>query len=226
VEVFRQRLQDEFEIDAVVTPPKVPYKVTYFPTKKSNSEEVYSKIVEDLSEWPEVGHKVTIEEPIVDAKIIARVEDAGSVMELVNRKRGFDLNTSPIDEEKWLFTVKLPWAEVVTDFHDQLKTVTAGYGSLDTSESDPPVKEANVCKVDISLNGDSVGPLAFVCHRDVAQSQARVVCQKVSSNVFIASHNLSCISCLSVRFILSTVVASRSVTEATIRHHHPGESRR
>ena len=117
---------------------------------------------------------------MVDARIIARVEDAGAVMELINRKRGTDLRTKPIDEEKWLFTAILPWAEVVTDFHDQLKNVTSGFGSLDTSESDPPIAEGQLSKVDIMLNGEIVDSLSFVCHKDSAHNEGRNVCKKVS----------------------------------------------
>jgi GTP-binding protein LepA len=130
---------------------------------------------------PESGTKYKVYEPIVDARIIARVEDAGAVMELISRKRGTELQTKPIDEEKWVFTAKLPWAEVVTDFHDQLKNVTSGFGSLDTTESDPPFAEANLSKVDIMLNGDSVEALSFVCHKDSAHPEGRTVCKKAST---------------------------------------------
>jgi GTP-binding protein LepA len=69
--------------------------------------------------------------------------------------------------------------QVVIDFHDQLKNVTAGYGSLDTSEADPPLAEASLSKVDIMLNGEVVEPLAFVCHKDNAQGEARKVTKKL-----------------------------------------------
>jgi GTP-binding protein LepA len=128
---------------------------------------------------PEPGTKCRIFEPIVDARIIARVEDAGAVMELISRKRGYELQTKPIDEEKWLFTAKIPWAEVVTDFHDQLKNATSGFGSLDTSESNPPILEANLSKVDMMLNGETVNSLSFVCHKDSAHIDGRNVCKKV-----------------------------------------------
>jgi GTP-binding protein LepA len=127
-------------------------------------------------------------EPIVDARIIARVEDAGAVMELINRKRGTELETKPIDEEKWLFTARMPWGEIVTDFHDQLKNVTGGYGSMDTSEADPPLAQANLSKVDIMLNGEDVESLAFVCHKDSAQGQGRTVCKKVRAITLNFSH--------------------------------------
>jgi len=100
-------------------------------------------------------------------------------MDLITRKRGTDLRSQPIDEEKWLFTARIPWAEMVTDFHDLLKNVTAGYGSLDTNEADPPLAEANLSKVDLMLNGEVVEPLAFVCHKDAAHGQGKSVCEKL-----------------------------------------------
>lgn len=177
VEVFRQRLSDEFGIEAIVTPPKVKYRVTLSPGKGSNLKDEITKTIEDLSEWPDSGTKSTIEEPIVLVRVVARVEDAGGVMDLISRKRGTELETKPLDEEQWVFTAKMPWAEVVIDFHDQLKNVTAGFGSMDTFEAG--YAKGNLSKVDIMLNGDAVDPLAFVCHKDVAQREARVVCKKL-----------------------------------------------
>jgi translation elongation factor EF-4 len=108
-------------------------------------------------------------------------------MELMKRKRGTELMTKPIDEEKWLFTARIPWAEVVTDLHDQLKNVTAGYGSLDTQKANPPWSEGKLSKVDIMLNGEVVAPLAFVCHHDVAHHESKSVCQKVCLKLLLNS---------------------------------------
>lgn len=109
------------------------------------------------------------------------MEYAGNVLELIKRKRGTKLETTPIDENTWQMTSYMPWAEVVTDFHDELKSTSAGYASFDVSEGDPPHQDSNLCKVDIMLNGEVVDPLAFVSHVDVARSQARVVCEKLQA---------------------------------------------
>ena len=180
VEVFRQRLADEFGIDAVVTPPKVAYRITHLPSRSSNITEPITEIIEDLNKWPAGGKSSSafkVEEPIVKVRIVARVEDAGAVMELVTRKRGTDLSTQPLDEEQWIVDCIMPWAELVVDFHDQLKNVTAGYGSLDSTEAG--YVESDLAKVDIALNGDLVEPLAFVSHKDAAQAEARSVCKKL-----------------------------------------------
>lgn len=177
VEVFRQRLLDEFDIEAVVTPPKVPYHITELPSKRNNLLEPVTRTIEDLSEWPPHGSRVQVQEPMVQARIVARVEDAGAVMELLQRHRATQLQTIPLDDEKWMFTARVPWGEVVIDFHDKLKNVTAGYGSMDTTEDG--WSEASLCKVEILLNGEIVEPLAFVCHRDNAQSEGRKVAQRL-----------------------------------------------
>ncbi|GAX17398.1 hypothetical protein FisN_5Hh041 [Fistulifera solaris] len=180
-DVFRQRLKDEFGIEALVTPPKVPYTIQFLPDKNRKNMEPYTQIVEDLSEWPDFSQKFKVLEPIVDVRIIARAnEDTGPVLDLLTRKRATEIETQPLDEEKWLFTAKVPWAGVVTDFDDQLKTLTAGYGSLDTSTLNPDsLAVADVHKVEIMLNGEAVEPLSFVCHRDSMQSEGRAVCKKL-----------------------------------------------
>jgi GTP-binding protein LepA len=116
---------------------------------------------------------------MVSVRIMAPVDCAGAVMDLIAKRRGLGQESKQVNEETWVFTAQMPWAEVVVDFHDQLKNVTAGFGSLDTSEGDPPFREADVYKVDIMLNGDVVEPLAFVAHKNDMQTQARVVCQRL-----------------------------------------------
>eukprot|EP00536_Pseudo-nitzschia_multiseries_P013906 jgi/Psemu1/213147/e_gw1.629.35.1 len=179
VEVFRQRLSDEFGIEAVVTPPKVPYHITLLPSKSNNLTEPITEVVEDLEDWPGYGTKFKVEEPMVEVRLMAPVEYAGAVMELITNKRGTDLTTKTIDKNSWMFEAQMPWAEVVVNFHDMLKTATAGYGSLDTFEADPPLREARLSKVDILLNNEAVGPLSFVCHTPKAQAEARIVCKKL-----------------------------------------------
>ena len=181
VEVFRQRLEDESNIEAVVTPPKVPYTIQYLPSKNyhRSSDLPMEVVIEDLIDWPQQGHRFKVLEPIVRVRILSPMEYAGSIMELIKRKRGFKMDTKPIDEKTWQITASMPWADVVTDFHDELKSTTAGYASFDVKDDDPPLLESNLCKVDILLSSEVCDPLAFVCHVDVARAQGRVVCEKL-----------------------------------------------
>mmetsp|Transcript_20625 Transcript_20625/g.30958 ORF Transcript_20625/g.30958 Transcript_20625/m.30958 type:complete len:378 (-) Transcript_20625:50-1183(-) len=185
VEVFQQRLFDEFGLEAVVTPPKVPYRITYLESKSTHkqrpSDAPTTEVIEDLSKWPGQGIRFKVEEPVVDIRIMAPMEYAGNIMDLIKRKRGTGMTTKTIDELTWLFKAQMPWGEVVTDFHDELKNVSAGYASFDSRESNPPFVEASLSKVDIMLNGEVVEPLAFVCHKESAQAHGRVVCKKLQT---------------------------------------------
>ena len=183
VEVFRQRLEDEFNQEAIVTPPKVPYTIQYLPSKNFHrSADLPDTIeIEDLIDWPTQGQRFKVLEPMVDVRILSPMEYAGNIMELIKRKRGTKLETKSIDELVWQIKSSMPWGEVVIDFHDDLMSVSAGYASFDVSEADPPQQESNLCKVDIMLNGEVVDPLSFVSHVDVARSQARVVCEKLQA---------------------------------------------
>ena len=188
IEVFRQRLFDEFQLEAIVTPPKVPYTIHYYiPKKQQKSSTKQTKlpetpqIIEDLSQWPSSSsnyYKFRVEEPIVQVRIMSPMEYAGNIMDLMKKKRATNMHTKPINDSTWLFTSTMPWAEVVTDFHDDLKNTSAGYASFDII-NEQKLQEAPLVKVDISLNGDIVEPLAFVAHVDVAQAQGRVVCKKL-----------------------------------------------
>ena len=181
VEVFRQRLEDEFDLEAIVTPPKVPYVIQYLPSKNFHraADLPMEEVIEDLIKWPEQGQRFKVLEPMVDVRVLGPMEYAGGIMELIKRKRGTNLETKPIDEYTWQITSSMPWAEVVTDFHDELKSISTGYASFDVSDASPPQQESNLCKVEIMLNGEVVDPLSFVCHVDVARNQSRVVCEKL-----------------------------------------------
>ena len=204
VEIFRQRLRDEFNVEALVTSPKVKYHVKFLSnTRKPRHPDLPSEIViEDLSDWPSNEEKFIIYEPMVKLRVLAPVDYAGTVMDLITKRRGGEMETKVIDERTWLFTARIPWAEVVTgetgndnevfnahiltqpfllivDFHDELKSTTAGFASYDTTEDAKPLEKANLAKIEIMLNGDVVEPLSFVAHSEVAAQQGRSVCKKL-----------------------------------------------
>lgn len=180
--VFQQRLQDEFDMEVIVTPPKVPYSITFLPGKGRNAparKGAETVLIEDISQWPSTGERFKVSEPVVAVRILAPAGCAGDVMALVKRKRGFHMETSVVDDQTWTFSATVPWAEVVTDFNDRLKNITAGYGSFDTGVADPDMVQADLAKLEILLNGEVVEPLSFVCHKNDAEAQARDVCMKL-----------------------------------------------
>ncbi|GMH75725.1 hypothetical protein TrST_g3066 [Triparma strigata] len=182
VEIFRQRLMDEFGVEALVTSPKVKYEIKYLPSAKKPRAEGKPEIeiIEDISNWPGGEDKFEVREPMVNCRVMAPHEYAGAIMELITKRRGGSMETKVIDDNIWMFTARMPWAEVVTDFHDELKSSTAGFASYDAQiDEENPMEKANLCKVEILLNGDVVDVLSFIAHNDVAASQGRSVCKKL-----------------------------------------------
>lgn len=197
-EVFRQRLRDEFDVDAVVTPPKVPYRVTLYGRRGARAAETTTSIVEDLSEWPLPDERYEVEEPVVRLRVLAPSRHAGDVTELVHRRRGRDVESGPLGADDhgvsstsssssssfvndWILTARVPWAEVVTDLHEELKNRTSGHASFDYDDDDATTdfQPADLVKVDVTLNDETVGPLSFVAHRDEARARGRVVCSRL-----------------------------------------------
>jgi len=104
-------------------------------------------------------------------------ESLGAILELLEERRGEQLNLEYIDEKRVKMVYCLPWQEVVIDLHDQVKNLSAGYASLDYEEGE--YREADLVKVEVALNQAPVEALAFVCHRGAAEARGRRVCEKL-----------------------------------------------
>ena len=160
MEIVRERLQREFDLGLIATAPSVEYRV-----RTTDGKAV---IVDNPTDMPEPGVTESIEEPQLDATIIAPAEHTGTVMELCQSRRGRQLALSYLSSERVEVRYRLPLAEVVIDFFDQLKSRTRGLASLDYEPSG--YEEADLVKVDILLNGVTVDAFSTVVHRDRAES--------------------------------------------------------
>ena len=157
LEITRERLEQEYNLELISTAPNVIYQVT------DESGEVHE--VTNPSEFPD-GKIAEIREPIVDATIIVPAEFIGAVMELCQSRRGSMQGMDYLSEERVEIRYVMPLAEIVFDFFDQLKSRTKGYASLNwlgTGE-----QAADLVKVDILLQGDKVDAFSSITHRDHA----------------------------------------------------------
>lgn len=157
LEIVRERLEREFDLDLIATAPNVVYHV-----QKEDGQVVR---VDNPSEFPE-GKIASVREPIVDATILTPSEFVGAVMELCQERRGTMNGMDYLSEERVEMRYRLPLAEIVFDFFDQLKSRTRGYASLDYHESGE--QEAALVKVDILLNGEQVDAFSAIVHKDEA----------------------------------------------------------
>ena len=159
LEIIRERLQREFDLDIISTAPSVVYEVTL--------EDRSTHTVTNPSEFPE-GKVLDVREPVVRATILTPAEYVGTVMELCQSRRGTMKGMDYLSEARVEMHYALPLAEIVFDFFDALKSRTRGYASLDY-EMDGE-QSANLVKVDILLNGDKVDAFSAIVHRDAAYS--------------------------------------------------------
>ena len=159
LEIIRERLEREFNLDIISTAPSVAYQVT--------TEDRAVHTVTNPSEFPE-GKILDVQEPVVRATILTPSEFVGTVMELCQSRRGTMQGMDYLSESRVEMHYVLPLAEIVFDFFDALKSRTRGYASLDY-EMDGE-QSADLVKVDILLNGDKVDAFSAIVHKDAAYS--------------------------------------------------------
>lgn len=169
MEVVKERLEREFNLDLIATSPSVDYHVY-----KTDGEMIDVRSPQDL---PEATRIDRIEEPYLKAKIICPPEYTGSVMQLAIEHRGVTTDMIHLTSKSVEMRFDMPLAELILDFFDQLKSRTKGYASLDYEFNE--YRPSELVKLDILLSGDEVDALSFIVHKDKAYGLARGLCDKL-----------------------------------------------
>ena len=169
MEVVKERLEREFDLDLIATSPSVDYHVY-----ETNGEMVCVRSPQDL---PDPSRVERIEEPYLKAKVICPPEYTGAVMQLAIDHRGITTDMIHLSQKSVEMHFDVPLAELILDFFDQLKSRTKGYASLDYEFSG--YRPSDLVKLDILLAGDEVDALSFIVHKDKAYALARSLCDKL-----------------------------------------------
>ncbi len=169
MEVVRERLEREFELELVATSPNVAYKVI-----TTKGEEI---TVESPSDFPDPQRIKSIMEPFVKAVIYLPSEYLGQVLKLCESKRGKQISMEYLSKDRVILTYELPLSEILVDFYDKLKSYTRGLASMDYDFTG--YRESNLVKLDILLNGKKVDQLSFIVHKEKAYEKGREVTQKL-----------------------------------------------
>jgi GTP-binding protein LepA len=169
MEIVQERLDREFDMDVITTVPNVMYKV--YSTKGEELE------VHNPSGMPDVTQIDHIDEPYISAQVISKSEYQGAIMKLCLDKRGTLRNQIYLTQDRVELSFDLPLGEIVIDFYDKLKSISKGYASFDYHISE--YRKAELVKLDILLNGDSVDALSTLIHRDNAYNFGRRICEKL-----------------------------------------------
>ncbi|HAX63729.1 MAG TPA: elongation factor 4 [Collinsella aerofaciens] len=169
MEVVKERLEREFNLDLIATSPSVDYHVY-----KTDGEMLDVRSPQDL---PKATRIERIEEPYLKAKIICPPEYTGAVMQLAIEHRGVTTDMIHLTSKSVEMRFDMPLAELILDFFDQLKSRTKGYASLDYEFNE--YRPSELVKLDILLSGDEVDALSFIVHKDKAYGLARGLCDKL-----------------------------------------------
>lgn len=173
MEIIQERLDREFDLNIIATAPSVIYNV------KTKSGEMLT--IQNPSNLPDPSEIEYMEEPIVDANIMAPTDYVGAIMEICQNKRGTFVNMEYLDEKRVNINYILPLNEVIYDFFDALKSKTRGYASLDYEFKG--YQQSKLDKLDILINGELVDAFSLIVHSEKAYERARVIVEKLKDEI-------------------------------------------
>jgi GTP-binding protein LepA len=171
MEIVQERLEREFDMDLVTTAPSVLYRVT--------TTDAVVQEIDSPSKLPDLGRITKLEEPVITAMVLTPSEFVGNILQLCQDKRGVQKALEYLASDRVLITYEMPFAEVVLDFYDRLKTMSRGYASLDYHVTG--YWESPLVKMDILVNGDPVDALSLIVHRDSAYDRGKLLVSKMRS---------------------------------------------
>ena len=169
LEIVQERLRRQFDMDIIATYPSVIYRVL-----KTDGEILD---VDNPVYLPDLSLVDHIEEPYVKAFVICPNENIGDMLQLIMDKRGTVLKTDSIDTHRVMLTGMMPLNEILVDFHDKIKSITRGYGSLDYEHAG--YQEGDLIKLDIIVNSEPVDAFSSIVHRSKAESRGRALALKL-----------------------------------------------
>lgn len=169
LEIIQERLRREYEMDIIATYPSVIYKV--------HLNDGTSKDVDNPTFLPETTYIEFIEEPMVLSCVICPNDNIGDIMGLITEKRGTLHNTENIDTTRVMLTCRIPLNEILIDFHDRIKSMTRGYGSMDYEHDG--YQRSNMVKLDLRVNGENVDAFSCIVHSSKAEFRGRTLAAKL-----------------------------------------------
>ena len=207
MDIIKERLEREFKLDLVVTNPSTNYEVTL-----NSGEELEIKSAANL---PDASSIAEIREPCVKGEIILPVSMIGNVLQLIVEKRGLQKNISYL-EDRALIDFKAPMANLLTDFYDQLKSLTSGYASFNYEING--YRAEDLVRVDFLVGGEKMDALALMCHRSEADALGRSITKKLKEVIPRQNFEVALQAAIGARIIArETIGAFRK--DVTVKIH-------
>lgn len=169
LEIVQERLRREYDMDIIATYPSVVYHVFL--------SDGTIKEIDNPSLLPEPNYIDRIEEPMVQAFVICPSENIGDMMSLISEKRGILQHTETLDSQRVILTSRIPLSEILIDFHDRIKSLTRGYGSMDYENDE--YEPSDMVKLDMLVNGEPVDAFSIIVHKSKAEMRGRALAAKL-----------------------------------------------
>lgn len=191
MDIVRERLEREYDLVLIVTNPSTDYQISLL-----NGEEIDIKSAADL---PDVSKIKEIREPWIKGEVVVPKDYVGAVIQLISSKRGLQKNLSYVDEQLAVVTFEAPLANLLTDFYDQLKSATSGYGSFNYELDD--YRAEDLVRVDFYIASEMVPSLSVMVHRSESLSVGRTTVEKLKEVIPRQNFQVALQAAVGARFI-------------------------
>ena len=174
MEVFHQRLSDEYDTEVIMTAPRVPYEAI----DRKTGDTIH---VERAADLPSKNDVTLFLEPCASVVIVTPPDHMGALMTLLQKRRGIQVALQHLDESRVVLQYTVPWQEVVADLYDDVKSISSGFASFEYEDAE--AREADLVKVDMLINGREVDALSFITIRSKAENEGRRVGKLLKSEI-------------------------------------------
>lgn len=200
MDVVRERLEREYDLDLIATAPSVVYRI-----EKGEGEKKSVEIVDAPSKMPEILRDMAVLEPYVKVEILTPSNYNGQIIELGQERRGILLDIKYLTPTRSTIVYEIPLAEVITDFFDQLKSRTQGYASMEYQLIE--YRPGDLVRLDVKINYEDAPPLATIVHVDAAQTVGRRLVASLKELIPRQMFKVPIQACIGVKVIASAVIS-------------------
>jgi GTP-binding protein LepA len=198
MEIVQERLRREFDMDIIATYPSVVYQV-----KLTDGTE---KEVDNPAFMPDVTFIDEVREPMVKAFVMVPNENIGDMLNLISEKRGEVQHTETLDSRRVMLTARIPLNEILIDFHDRIKSITKGYGSMDYEHDD--YVPSDMVKLDMLVNGEVMEAFSALVHRTKAESRGRLLAAKLKDVIPKQQYQVAIQAAIGGKFVARETISA------------------
>ena len=197
MEIVQERLEREYDLDLIVTAPSVVYRVT-----TAGGE---TRDVDAPAKLPDAGQLASVAEPYVSLEMFCPKEYSGTLMELAQSRRGEYVELRFLTDQRCAVKYDMPLAEVITDFFDQMKTLSRGYASMEYAVSG--YRDNDLVRLDVLINGERAAPLSAIVHRDAAHGTGKALTRRLKELIPRQQFKVPLQAAIGQKIVASSVIS-------------------